>query len=188
MPDYHLLNRILLCLCVTLTAGLLKTLIINVANVIVMHGGTEQILTCLPLIYFTVTSQTMKWLFPWTSKLVPFFLPSAEIYRLRCHAELLKLKSKTHCAVFNCYIPSWILKLRGILCFEMTRWVVKADIFLLSPQRTHSTWQRSRISKNRLLLSSISVLHPSIWWAERKRERERFETNTLVYFYTRCDH
>lgn len=77
-----------------------------------------------------------------------------------------KVKSKTHAAVLNCYIPSWILKLSNTPCFRMTRWAVNADIFLLSPQRTPSTWQRHQISKNRLLLSSISLLHPSLWCAE----------------------
>lgn len=48
----------------------------------------------------------------------------------------------------------------------MTRWAANTDIFLLSPQRTPSTWQRRQISKNRLLLSSISLLHPSLWCAE----------------------
>lgn len=63
------------------------------------------------------------------------------------------------------YIHSWIVKLSSP-CFKMTRWAFKADIFLLSPQRIPGTWQRHQISKNRLLLSSIPLLHPSIWCAQ----------------------
>lgn len=76
-----------------------------------------------------------------------------------------KPELKTHFAVFNCYTPFWILKLSNP-CFRVTRWAVNPDIFLLSPQRTPSTWPRHQISKSRLLLSSISLLRPSLWCAE----------------------
>lgn len=88
-----------------------------------------------------------------------------------------KPKSKTYSVVFNCYIPPWILKLSSFPSFKINRWAVKADIFLLSPERTPSTWQHHQLSKNRLLQSSISLLYPSFQWAECALKHRR-ETNT----------
>ncbi len=65
----------------------------------------------------------------------------------------------------------------------MTRWAFNTNIFLLSPQRTPSTWQRRQLSKNRLLLSSISLLHPSLWCAEcalkHRREKHLYRSPSI---------
>lgn len=127
----------------------------------------------------------MRWQFQWTSKLVHaikiqcftvFFLQKSSHF-LGPQPHKPKPKSKTHSVVFNCYIPPWILKLSSIPSFKINRWAVKADIFLLSPQRTPSTWQHHQLSKSRLLQSSISLFHPSFQCAEWALKHRR-ETNT----------
>lgn len=72
----------------------------------------------------------------------------------------------------------------------MTRWAVNADIFLLSPQRTPTTWQRHQISKNRLLLSlllSKPLMFNRVWAKTNIYHYPSFQIFVFINYQTAVD-